>query len=312
MTNAKIKSARVYVGALSFSLIVGFSFLAFKTSVSATSPLETLTYRFNFAALAALIPIALGIVKIEWKGKPKRGLFYAAGFYIGFMVLHAIGLLFATSIEGGIIFAIIPILAKLVAYLVLGESGNWKQNAFVGLTVSSVIVMIAFGAGEYHEVSLPGLLILLLSSLSMAISNVFMRQVRGVFSPYAISFAIAVGGCLLFNGATVFVGLKTGTLGNYLAPLSEPGFLLATAFLGVLSTLLSSLLMAYVLANLEAVKATIFGNLSTGISIVAGAVFLHEPLYFYQIACTALIITGVIGTSVMGNPPKVGEERSNA
>ena len=293
----------VYASALLFSLIVGFSFLGVKTGVRLASPLATLTYRFNFAALAALIPIAVGLVPIGWKGKSKQKLLLTAGFYLGFMVLQAIGLLFATSIESGIIFAIVPILTKLIAHFVLGETGNWKQNAFVGLSVTSVIAMIVLSAQNFSGVSLPGLLILFLSSLSMAISNVFMRHVRGVYTPYTIAFAISVGGCIVFNLATLFLGLKNGTMGNYFLPMKEPAFLLATAFLGIPSTLVSSLLMAYMLAHMEAVKATIFGNLSTAISMVVGLVLLKEPLYFYQILCTGFIITGVLGTSTTGSGP---------
>jgi drug/metabolite transporter (DMT)-like permease len=311
----KQKFIKVYGSAVSFSLIVGFSFLSFKTGVCIASPLETLTYRFNFAALAAIIPLALGYAKIRLAGRNKKKLFLTAGFYLGFMVLQAIGLIFATSIESGIIFAIIPILAKIIAHFVLGETGNWKQNVFVGITVTAVIAMIVLSAQDFEGVSFEGLLILFLSSLSMAVSNVFMRYVRGEYSPYTITFAIAVGGCILFNMATLVIGLSNGTIGDYFFLISNTEFILATAFLGIFSTLMTSLLMAYMLANMEAVRATIFGNLSTAISMAVGLLVLHEPLYLYQIICTLLIIAGVIGTSVSGkqiatglSKPTVGKE----
>jgi drug/metabolite transporter (DMT)-like permease len=46
------------------------------------------------------------------------------------------------------------------------------------------------------------------------------------------------------------------------------------------------------------INATIFGNLSTAISIVAGVVFLNESLKYYHIICSILIIIGVIGVSM--------------
>jgi multidrug transporter EmrE-like cation transporter len=51
---------------------------------------------------------------------------------------------------------------------------------------------------------------------------------------------------------------------------------------------------------MEAVKATIFGNLSTAISVVAGIAILGEPFAYYNIICTAVIIVGVIGVSAAG------------
>ena len=288
---------KVYGSAVLFSLIVGFSFIGVKTSLSVATPLETLTFRFNFAFLATLIILLFGLIKIDLSGKPKKKLALTAGLYLGFMVLQTIGLVFSTSIESGIIFAIIPILAKIIASLFLKENTNWKQNVFVCMSVAAVITMFVLGASDI-SVNIVGLVILLLSSVSMACSNVMMRYVRGVYKPFEITFFITVGGCIIFNLATIVFGIKNGTLGDYFEPLSHMNFVLATAYLGIPSTLVSALIMAYMLAHMEAVKATIFGNLSTAISIVAGVVILGEPLRFYQIVCTILIIVGVIGLSM--------------
>lgn len=293
----KESAFKIYGSAVLFSLIVGFSFIGVKTCVSVATPLETLTFRYDFAFLATLLTVAVGLVKIDLRGKPKKKLALTAGLYLGFMVLQTIGLVFSTSIESGIIFAIIPILAKIIASLFLKESTNWKQNVFVCMSVAAVITMFVLGASDI-TVNIPGLVILLLSSVSMAISNVMMRYVRGVYKPFEISFFITGGGCLIFNLATIVYGLKAGTLTDYFEPLAHGNFIIATAYLGIPSTLVSALIMAYMLAHMEAVKATIFGNLSTAISIVAGVLVLGEPLQFYHVICTILIIVGVIGLSL--------------
>ncbi len=298
---------KIYGSAVLFSLIVGFSFIGVKTCLSVATPLETLTFRYNFAFLATLLTAAAGLVKIDLRGKPKKNLALTAGLYLGFMVLQTIGLVFSTSIESGIIFAIVPILAKIIASLFLKESTNWKQNIFVCLSVAAVITMFVLGASDI-TVNVPGLVILLLSSLSMALSNVMMRYVRGVYKPFEISFFITGGGCLIFNLAAIVYGLKTGTLTNYLEPLSHMNFVIATAYLGIPSTLVSALIMAYMLAHMEAVKATIFGNLSTAISIVAGVIVLGEPLQLYHVICTILIIVGVIGLSLPSMAVKRNKE----
>ena len=290
-------SFKIYGSAVLFSLIVGFSFIGVKTCVSVATPLETLTFRYNFAFLATLLTVAVGLVKIDLRGKPKKKLALTAGLYLGFMVLQTFGLVFSTSIESGIIFAIIPILAKIIASLFLKESTTWQQNVFVCMSVAAVITMFVLGASDI-TVNILGLVILLLSSVSMALSNVMMRYVRGVYKPFEISFFITGGGCLIFNLAAIVYGLKTGTLADYFAPLSHVDFIIATAYLGIPSTLVSALIMAYMLAHMEAVKATIFGNLSTAISIVAGVIVLGEPLQLYHVICTILIIVGVIGLSL--------------
>lgn len=298
--NIKIKTEsglKVYGSAVIFSLIVGFSFIGVKTCVSVATPLETLTFRFNFAFLAALVIAAAGLAKVELKGKERKKMALTAGLYLGFMLLQTIGLVFSTSVESGIIFALIPILAKIIAGALLKESTSWKQNIFVCMSVASVIAMFVIGASDIG-VNPAGLLILLLSSICMAFSNVMMRYVRGVFSPFEIAFFITGGGCLIFNLATIISGIKNGMTGAYFEPLFRLNFTVAAAYLGILSTLISALLMSYMLAHMEAVKATIFGNLSTAISIVAGVVILGEPLQLYHILCTILIVAGVIGLSL--------------
>jgi drug/metabolite transporter (DMT)-like permease len=299
-------SIKIYGSAVLFSLIVGFSFIGLKTCVLVATPLETLTFRFNFAFLATLAVVAVGLVKIDLRGKPKKKLALTAGLYLGFMVLQTIGLVFSTSIESGIIFAMVPILAKIIASLFLKESTNWKQNVFVCMSVAAVITMFVLGTSDI-TVNILGLVILLLSSLSMALSNVMMRYVRGIYRPFEISFFITGGGCLIFNLATVVHGLKTGALVNYFEPLSHVNFIIASAYLGIPSTLVSALIMSYMLAHMEAVKATIFGNLSTAISIVAGVIVLGEPLQLYHVICTILIIVGVIGLSL----PSLAVNRKN-
>lgn len=292
----------VYGSALLFSFIVGFSFFGFKTAVLVAGPLQTLIYRFNFAFLGILIFYFFQKDRVSLRKAPKRKLLMNAVFYLGFMALQAIGLRFATSIESGIIFAMIPILVKIVASIWLGERGDSRQNLFVTISVSGVILMFILGAGDYSGFNLFGLMLLFLSSLSMAVSNVAMRYVRKQCSPTQLSLVIAGGGFLAFNFVAIIAGLLGGNLQEYyLAPLSHPEFLLATAYLGILSTVISSMLMAYMIANLETVKATIFGNLSTAISLVAGAIFLGEPLRAYHVICTIMIIAGVLGTSMTGS-----------
>lgn len=307
MTSRRMSGVKVYGSAVLFSLIVGFSFIGVKTCVSVATPLETLTFRFNFAFLATLIAVLTGLARIDLRGKPKKKLALTAGLYVGFMVLQTIGLVFSTSIESGIIFAIIPILAKIIASVFLKESTSWKQNIFVCMSVAAVITMFVLGASDI-SVNIVGLVILLLSSLSMACSNVMMRYVRGVYKPFEITFFITAGGCILFNLATIVTGMQNGTLGDYFEPVTHWNFVLATAYLGIPSTLISALIMAYILAHMEAVKATIFGNLSTAISIVAGVIVLGEPLAPYHIICTMLIIAGVIGLSM----PSMAKKKEGA
>lgn len=297
----KGKFVKVYGSGLLFSLIVGFSFIAIKMSIKDYNPLMILTYRFNFAVIASLIIITARLSRIDIKGKPKKKLILTAVFYVSFMVLQTAGLVFSTTVESGIIFAIIPIIARIIAGVLLKEHTSWKQNIFICLSVAAVITMIVLGATDI-TVNLVGLIVLTLSSVSMAISNVMMRYTRQIYTPFENAAVISLVGCFVFNLATIIFGIKDGTLSGYFEPLFDLNFLFAAIYLGVLSTLFTMLTMAYMMKHMEAVKATIFGNLSTAISIVAGVLVMSEPLQVYHIICTILIIAGVIGLSIQSMP----------
>lgn len=296
---------KLYTVALIYTFSIGFSFLAIKKCVPFADSLTILTYRYDFALLGVIVWFTVcrftGRLPEKKKGRPKSKLYLTAAFYIGFMALQITAMFFATSIEGSIVFAIVPIWAKIIARIFLGEKSTLLQNIFVVITVSALIILIILEATDL-TMSLPGIVIMTLASFSMAISNVFMRYVRGTFKPIEITKTIAVGGFVIFNAVSLIRAIATDGFNRLIEPVTHPQFLIAIAFLGIFCILLSAQFMAYMLAHMEIVQSTIFGNASTAISIIAGAVILGEPLTIYHILCAALILVGVIGLALAPAP----------
>lgn len=279
--------------------------------VGIASTLEILTYRYNFAFFGALVIVLIKGKNISFKQKENKNLIVTAIFYICFIILQAAGLIYTTSIVSGIIFALVPIIAKIIASIFLGESSTLVQNIFVLISVGSLIVMIILNASEINT-NVIGIVLLLLSSTSMAVSNVYMRHVRSKYSPMEISFAISLIGFSIFNFTSIALGIINGNIVDYFEVIKNPTFLFASAYLGIFCTLITAFLISYMLANMEAIKATIFGNLSTAISLIAGTVLLNESLELYHVICTILIIIGVIGVSAFGqNKKKILEGKHN-
>lgn len=305
ITEQKTSKVKLYAVALIYTFSIGFSFLAIKICVPYGDSLTILAYRYDFALLGVIVWFAmcrlLGKRREQPKERPKSKLYLTAGFYIGFMILQITAMFFATSVEGAIVFAAIPIFAKIIARIFLGERSTVLQNIFVIVTVSALIVLIVLEASSL-TMSLAGTLIMMAASISMAISNVFMRYVRGTFQPIEITRTIAIGGFILFNAIVWIRAVATGNVHGLLEPITHPQFLIAIAFLGIFCILLSAQSMAYMLAHMEIVQSTIFGNASTAISILAGAILLGEPLTIYHIICALLILTGVIGLSLAPSP----------
>lgn len=88
---------------------------------------------------------------------------------------------------------------------------------------------------------------------------------------------------IVFTSVAITKNLVLGTMMDFLLPLTSIKFIISILYLGVLSTLGTSMLTNFALSKLEASKMIVFANLGTVISIVAGVIFLKEELFLYHI-----------------------------
>ena len=77
--------------------------------------------------------------------------------------------------------------------------------------------------------------------------------------------------------------------------LQSTPFLLSMLYLSLLSSILAFLCLNFAATTLPVRKTTAFCNMTTVISVFAGAVFLGESVNFVSILAAALIIFSVIG-----------------
>ena len=298
-----LSKQKAYIAALAYAVIVGLSFLGTKTCLEVTSPLLTLTWRYNIGFLGGILLIFIGVVKINFAGKSMKGLLFASFFYIAFMGIQTYGLTKATSIEGSIVFAIVPIFVQGIAYVLLKEKTVLVQNLFILLSIAGVVIMYVWGSAGLVDLNPIGFLILLISSLCMAFSNVFMRYARKDFKAMEVGCFIAFLGFVVFNVALLISSAVQGVYGlsYYISPFTSSmggKFAIAIIYLGIPCMLLTSTLITYALSHMEAVKGTVVGNLSLLIAIIAGIIIRNEPFLVYHFICSALIIIGVIGTNI--------------
>lgn len=291
---------KLYTVGLVFALSIGFAFYGIKKCVPYVDALDLIAYRYAAALISCLIFVAISKARGTYpkaeQGRPKKQLYMTAVFYMAFMILQIAAMYFATSIEGAIVFAMVPIFAKIIGRITLGEKSTALQNFFVVITVSALIVLIILNATDIH-LNVTGLIIMTISSIFMACQNVSARYIRGVFAPIEITLCISVMGFMVFFGAALVRAIVKGNVAGLFEPLSQPTFVIWAGFLGVFCILLSAQFMAYMLAHMEIVQCTIFSSASTLVSIIAGALMLGEPLMWYHYICGALILAGVIGLS---------------
>ena len=295
------KKTAAYLAALSMSIIIGFSFFTNKISLNTASPYAILAHRFTFAFLGLLVLKGLGFMKFKMTKKEFLTILPLSIFYpLLFFTLQLLGLQRVFSSEAGIIQATTPLMTMILATLILKEKTAGKQKIFMLISLTGVVYISLMKGTELSLSSLTGYILLLLSSFSSAMNLVLIRKLVRNHSFIKLTTVAITTGFIIFNLVNLILHIIEGTIHTYFYPLRTPSFLLGVLFLGVLSTLGTSLLSNFALSRLEASRMSIFNHLGTVISIFAGVLLLQEHLKYYQVIGAILIIIGVIGTNYFG------------
>lgn len=290
-----------YIFAVINAGIVGLSFLFTKTAIMSSSPLDTLAFRFTIAFAAITLLGILKLVRIDFSIKRFKKLTPLVLFYPTlFFSFQAYGLEYSQSSDGGIIFATTPILTAILASFFLKEKTTLLQKLSILLSVFGVIFIFIMKGSSIELKNLFGISLLLLSCLSIAGYSVMARSLAKEFKPLEITFFMLGVGFIFFNSAAILSHLQNGDIEEFLIPWSSFQFIVSIVFLGILASLITSLLSNYILAKIKASQMSVFSNLSTIVSISAGALFLGERISIFDIIGSILIILGVIGTNYFG------------
>ncbi|XEC94267.1 DMT family transporter [Paenibacillus tarimensis] len=290
-----------YLCAVLNAVIIGFSFLFVKMALEFASPIDTLTYRFAASFAVLSIPVAFGRVKLAYRCKPlSKALLLAALYPLGFFMLQTFGLQQTTSAEGGILYAFTPVVTLALASIFLKEATTGLQKLSIILSVFGVVFIFMMKGSGIEWSNAAGISLLLLSCLTFAGYSVLARSLLKSFNPVEISYFMLGIGFAAFLAVSLTNHVAAGTLGRFFEPLASGTFIVSILYLGVMSSLVTALAVNYTLTKMEASKMSVFTNLSTVVSIAAGAAFLGEKITMYHIAGSVMIIAGVTGTVCLG------------
>lgn len=297
------KKLSPYLAGIVMCLIFGLSFLFSKQGLADLAPMILLSYRFGIAALVLTVLLLLGLIKVDFKGKPMKGVILLSVFYpVLAFVFEVNGLRFTATSQAGIMVSLMPIFVSLLGVVILKEKPAAVQWCFILSSVAGVLITVIFSKSAGEEGSFWGILLLLISVAGGSIQNVLSRKYSKYFTSVEITFVMIWLGAIAFNAAAVIQGLIGGNLKElYAAPFHSVNAMLAVVYLGALASVVAFFCMNYMLAKLKAANASVFVNLATVISILAGVLWLHEALHWYQAVGGVFIIAGVWGTNYYEN-----------
>lgn len=281
--------------------IFGFSFLFSKIALGLTIPSVMLAVRFLSAFLVLNLVVVIGKAtkKIDFKlrGKPLKYVLLLALFQpVIYFVAESYGITYTSSAFAGTIIAVIPIAGVLCDVFIMHTKVSGKQIACSAGSVIGVVIT-TLGAQNMKS-SFIGLSLLLVAVTAGALFYVFSKKAGDYFNALERTYVMFAVGSIVY----VMIALVEcrGNYSGIISPaLTSPMFWGCILYLSVISSVMAFLLLNFGSSHVSVSEASIFANLTTVISIVAGVVFVNETFTLWQ-AIGAVVIVGSVYISSIG------------
>lgn len=285
-----------YIAILIHSTIIGFSFYFMRIVMKTTDTVDMLAHRFTITAICILICAIFTKDKVKLEKKNWKEIIpLSLGYPILFFIFQALGILFISTSEAGIIYAMSPIITFIIAKILIDEKATKLQIGFMLLSVLGVVLINVMKGTNLDFSGILGVVLILLSVASFSVYNVSVRKISKKYTTLQITRVTVICGFIFFNIISIFLHIKNGTLSQYFVAFSNRDFVIAILYLGILSSFMTTTLTTYALATLEATTVSMFQNVSTLISIFAGVYLLNETLNMFDYIGIVAVIVGALG-----------------
>jgi len=291
------KKTLAYLAAFFNAVFIGLTFLFTKQSLAYAAPFTTLAFRFvlSFMVMALLLKLKFINVKLDLNRSQLKDLLVLSTFQpFLFFSFQALGLLYISSSEAGLINALIPVSVGIFGMFFLGEKLTPKQFGSFFISIAGIVFLFVMngGAGDFNAA---GVVFTLLSVVSTSLYIITGRKLSKSFDPMTLTFGMMANGALVF--LLLALGLEHLTLQDTVYLLCNSEFMFGILYLGLFTSVGTSFLTIYSLGEMEASRSAVFMNLCPVIAVIAGVFVLHEEFGYYHLIGSVLIISGVLMAS---------------
>ena len=309
MNKTPLTTKKAIAAAVIGHVFWGLSFMASRLALDRAPVILLLSHRFLIAFLLMSLLRLTPLGDCRLRGKPLLplillGLVEPVIYFFG----EQYGILHSSTIFSGVMIALIPIASTLAAIPILGEKPTLRQVFYSLLSVGGVIGigLITNNSGSLDWIGVAGLLVAVFSAVAYTLLS---RGISARYTPFERTYSMLGIGALVFTVMALFS--VRGDAAAYLRPLAGRSYLLSVAFLAVCCSVISYFFSGYVLTWLTVARATVFANLTTAVSVFAGAVFLREPFSLFGLFCCLMILLGIWGVqrSAAAEPKPRRDER---
>lgn len=267
-----------WAAALAVSLLWGGNVVAVKVATLSLPPFLLTGMRF---ALVALVLAPLFRPRLD-QMRAVLGLAVVLG--IGHFGLLFVAISGMDSASAGIAVQLATPFSALVAWLAYREALGWARA--VGMTVAFAGVVVL--AGEPHVTSLAPLLLMVVSTLAWAVSNVMIKRVGAVHP-------LAINGWVALFAFPMLLALSALTETDHWSRIQATT---TAGWAGLAYTTIGSTLIAYTLWYQLVAKHSLnrvvpFTLLGPGVGLFGGVLLLGEPLTWHKLLGAGLTVAGV-------------------
>ncbi len=299
---AKNKVRLALFAAFFAQVIFGFSFMATKIALNTASPLTVIANRYIVATIALTFVLFAGKFKLSLKGKSIWKVLLMSLFQpVLYFIFESYGIDMTTSSFSSVMIALIPVVSVFTGSVLLREKPGAIQLLFTLLSVGGVL-LVALKGEEKGTVTLPGALLLFGAVLTSALYNTVSRKISKEFTVFERTYIQTLTGLFWFMILALIESAEAPL--KVFSGFAEGGYVLSLLYLGIMSSVVAFLLLNFANTHIPVAKTTAFSNLTTVVSVIAGAVFLNERLGSLKIAGVIMIIIGVWGATKMGKEEK--------
>ncbi|NMP21588.1 DMT family transporter [Sulfobacillus harzensis] len=272
---------------LFFTVLWSSAAIATKFGLQAAPPLWLATMRFLIAGGLLFLYVYVIRRQSRWPRRREWGQLGLLGLlnttvYLGatFWALHAVsaGLfnLFVT---------INPFVVAILASLVLKRP--IVRREWIGMLVAGTGLLVATGPAVAHgSATLPGIAVLVVGMLSMAMGSVYFTTVRWELPSIAIhTWQISIGGILLVP--------ITYLMERHAGPLTVGPALIGSLAWLVLVISIGTMLLWFFLLRQDVMRANNWLFLTPVFGYGLAAVFLHERITTGDLVATIFVMTGL-------------------
>ena len=273
MTQKRIHTLSL-LAAITAAVIFGMSFMFSKLALEKAAPTVLLAVRFTVAVAAMTLVILVNALVGKLRGRPLftfslRGkpvyqlLLLGIVQPVAYFIFENYGILYTSSAVAGTIIAAVPVCCILMDVLVLHEKVTLKQ-----------VLCAVCAIGISHSAA-------------------------KLFTPFEMTYVMFVVGMVVFIPlALLHAGGLTSPM--ILEPLQDGQFWLAVLYLGLLSSVMAYGLLNFANSHLSVSETSLFSNVTTVVSVLAGVVLLKESFSVWQMLGVVIILVCVFVANVSG------------